>query len=163
MKELFYAINLPFGLHARPAAHVAQIASGVKSQVTIEKDGKLANAKNVLQILSLDIKKGEEIHLMIEGEDELEAADKLEAFFRDHPVEKLDKQKVFKIAFFGSCKIRTSVSSESGSSVNRIGRRPKNSGIIPNLRTSSTVTLESRFSSLSYSSFNFARNPIEAS
>lgn len=80
MKELFYAINLPFGLHARPAAHVAQIASGVKSQVTIEKDGKLANAKNVLQILSLDIKKGEEIHLMIEGEDELEAADKLEAF-----------------------------------------------------------------------------------
>lgn len=102
MKELFYAINLPFGLHARPAAHVAQIASGVKSQVTIEKDGKLANAKNVLQILSLDIKKGEEIHLMIEGEDELEAADKLEAFFRDHPVEKLDKQKVFKIAFFGT-------------------------------------------------------------
>lgn len=102
MKELFYAINLPFGLHARPAAHVAQIASGVKSQVTIEKDGKLANAKNVLQILSLDIKKGEEIHLMIEGEDELEAADKLEAFFRDHPGEKLDKQKVFKIAFFGT-------------------------------------------------------------
>ena len=67
------------------------------------------------------------------------------------------------IAFFGSFKIRTSISSVSASNVNMTGRRPKNSGIIPNLRTSSVVTLESRFSSLSYLSFRSALNPIEAS
>ena len=69
----------------------------------------------------------------------------------------------FKIAFFGSCKMRTSISSVKASSENRIGRRPKNSGIIPNLRTSSTVTLHNRFSSLSYLSFKSALKPMEAS
>ena len=67
------------------------------------------------------------------------------------------------IAFFGSFKIRTSISSVSASNVNMTGRRPKNSGIIPNLRTSSVVTFASRFSSLSYLSFRSALNPMEAS
>ena len=39
---------------------------------------------------------------------------------------------------------RQSISSVSASNVNMTGRRPKNSGIIPNLRTSSVVTLESK-------------------
>ena len=43
------------------------------------------------------------------------------------------------------------------------GRRPMNSGIIPNLRISSTVTWRSRFSSSSYLSFRSALNPIDAS
>lgn len=46
---------------------------------------------------------------------------------------------------------------------NRTGRRPRNSGIIPNLRTSSTVTLQRRFSSLSYLSFRSALKPMDAS
>ena len=68
----------------------------------------------------------------------------------------------FKIAFFGSFKIWTSISSDRPSSVKIIGRRPKNSGIIPNFFKSSTVTLFKSLLSLSYLSFKSAMNPIEA-
>ena len=43
-----------------------------------------------------------------------------------------------------------------------MGRRPINSGIIPNFRISSTVTFSSRFLSLSKASFKVAPYPIEA-
>ena len=66
----------------------------------------------------------------------------------------------FKIAFFGSVKILTSISLVRPCRVKIMGRRPINSGIIPNLRISSTVTLESRFSSLSKASFNCALKPM---
>lgn len=102
MKELSYVIALPNGLHARPAAKVAQIASSVKCQVTIEKGGKSVSAKNVLSLLSLGIKEGETINVKIEGEDECEAARQLEEFLNSHPVEKLKNNQVFRIAFFGT-------------------------------------------------------------
>ena len=43
-----------------------------------------------------------------------------------------------------------------------MGSRPINSGIIPNFRISSTVTLDKRFLSLSYLSFSSELKPIEA-
>ena len=43
-----------------------------------------------------------------------------------------------------------------------IGRRPRNSGIIPYSRKSSTVTLESNMASSSYLSLSSAPNPIIA-
>ena len=66
------------------------------------------------------------------------------------------------IAFFGSFKIRTSISTVSDSKVKRIGSLPINSGIIPNFFTSSTVTFCNRFSSLSYLSFKSAWKPMDA-
>ena len=68
----------------------------------------------------------------------------------------------FKIAFFGSFKMRTNISSVSASKVNMIGRRPKNSGIMPNLRTSSMVTFCRIFSSWSYLSLSSDLKPIDA-
>ena len=68
----------------------------------------------------------------------------------------------FRIAFFGSFKISTSISSLRLSSVNTIGRRPRNSGTIPKVRRSSKVTCDSRFLSPSYLSFRSAWKPMEA-
>jgi len=102
MKELFFAINLPFGLHARPAAKLAQIASKSASQITLWKGEKGVNAKNVLQILLLDVQKGEKIRMTIEGPDEEEAAKEVENLLDQHPADRLDHQKVFRIASFGS-------------------------------------------------------------
>ena len=65
----------------------------------------------------------------------------------------------FRIAFFGSFKISTSLRL---SSVNTIGRRPRNSGTIPKVRRSSKVTCDSRFLSPSYLSFRSAWKPMEA-
>ena len=56
----------------------------------------------------------------------------------------------FKMAFRGSLRILTIISLLRPSSVKMIGRRPINSGIIPNFLISSTVTRLKIFFSLSY-------------
>lgn len=102
MKDLTYVITLPNGLHARPAAKVAQVASSVKSQVTFGKGGKSVSAKNVLSLLSLGIKEGDKVNVTVEGEDEDAAVRQLEELLRTHPAEKLKNDQVFRIAFFGT-------------------------------------------------------------
>ena len=52
----------PTGLHLRPA--------GIFCKVTFEYDNTAANAKSVLSVLGACIKKGDEIELVCEGEDE---------------------------------------------------------------------------------------------
>ena len=46
------------GIHARPAALLAQCCVGLNSQVTIKCGDKTANGNNVLQILGLHATKG---------------------------------------------------------------------------------------------------------
>lgn len=61
------------GLHARPAATFVQTAAKFKSNVTIEKDTKKANAKSMLAVLALGVSKDSEIKITAEGEDENQA------------------------------------------------------------------------------------------
>lgn len=58
------------GLHARPAAIFVKTCMQFRSDIKIIKGGKQANAKNILQILTLGIDLGDEIVLEISGEDE---------------------------------------------------------------------------------------------
>ncbi len=52
------------GLHARPASEFTKIASSVPCDVYLEKDGKKANAKSILGILSLAIGKGNVVDII---------------------------------------------------------------------------------------------------
>ena len=66
-------ITNPTGLHLRPAGIFCNTASSFKCKVTFEYDNTIANAKSVLSVLGACIKKGDEIELICEGEDEEEA------------------------------------------------------------------------------------------
>ena len=61
------------GLHARPAAQFVEAASQFNSEIKIRYDGKEANAKSILNVLSLGISQGAEIELIAEGADEDQA------------------------------------------------------------------------------------------
>ena len=61
------------GLHARPASSFVQTSNKFSSDIQVEYDEKIANAKSILQVLSLGVKKGGKISLRISGEDELQA------------------------------------------------------------------------------------------
>jgi phosphocarrier protein HPr len=61
------------GLHARPAAAFVQMAAKFKSNITIEKDSKQANAKSIISLLSIGVSKGSNIKITAEGEDEKQA------------------------------------------------------------------------------------------
>lgn len=61
------------GIHARPAAVFVKTASGFKSDIKVEKDGKAVSAKSIISVLSLCINKGSTITISAVGEDEAEA------------------------------------------------------------------------------------------
>ncbi|MEK4566165.1 HPr family phosphocarrier protein [Alkalihalobacillus sp. FSL R5-0424] len=65
------------GLQARPAAMFVQEANRFTSVVNIEKDGKVANAKSIMGIMSLAIRQDATIVISTDGHDEQEALDTL--------------------------------------------------------------------------------------
>jgi phosphocarrier protein len=71
------------GLHARPAAMIAKLLQSAKSQVTISYRQETVNARSIMSILMLAIKKNSQITLTIEGEDAEETAEKLVAAFEN--------------------------------------------------------------------------------
>jgi phosphotransferase system HPr (HPr) family protein len=57
------------GLHARAAAKLAQEAKTFHSSVSIKKNGNTANAKSILDLLTLAATKGSRVEILAEGED----------------------------------------------------------------------------------------------
>lgn len=65
------------GLHARPAALFVAQANKFKSSISLEKDGKLVNAKSIMGVMSLGAGSGSVINIIANGTDEEEALDSL--------------------------------------------------------------------------------------
>ena len=101
MKEIIYVVNNSLGIHARPAALLAQCCINFKSAVTVAKDDLKADGDNVLQILALGAKKGDTLKVTIDGEDE-EIAEKAINELLHGAFEEKKKVDILKIAFFGT-------------------------------------------------------------
>lgn len=84
MKEFKYIIKDELGIHARPAGTLVKEAAKFPCKVTIEKDGKEADAKRIMGLMALGVKTGQEIILRADGEREKEAIDKLSEFLQDN-------------------------------------------------------------------------------
>lgn len=74
-------IRNELGLHARPAALLAQEAAQFESSITLRGDGMVVDAKSVLDILSLAATQGKTILLQAEGSDAQQAVRCLEDLF----------------------------------------------------------------------------------
>ena len=82
MKEFTYKIEDPNGLHARPAGMLATFAKRFDSNVAVEANGKRADGKRLLSLMSLGAVCGTELCFTINGSDEDDAAAQLERFCR---------------------------------------------------------------------------------
>ena len=77
-KEITVRINEE--ADARPVAMLVQIASQFRSKVTIQTESKKINAKSIMGMMALGLISGEAITVVTEGEDETDAAEKMEAY-----------------------------------------------------------------------------------
>lgn len=84
MKKFTYRITDREGLHARPAGLLAKAVGDFPCSVTVEKDGKLANAKGILGLMRMAVKCGEEVTVTCSGEREAEAEVSLQQFFQQN-------------------------------------------------------------------------------
>ena len=66
-------INNPTGLHLRPAGIFCQTAMEFKSKITFVNQNGVWNAKSILSVLGSCIRYGDEIELICDGIDEVEA------------------------------------------------------------------------------------------
>ena len=74
MKTINYTIKDSEGIHARPAGILVRVAKEFVSSVTMKKGDKEADCKKIFGIMSLCVKCGENIEIVVNGEDEEKAA-----------------------------------------------------------------------------------------
>ncbi|MER5320728.1 HPr family phosphocarrier protein [Streptosporangium roseum] len=78
MAERQVTVESEVGLHARPAATFVQTAVKAPLDVTVAKGGgQPVNAKSILAVLSLDVRKGDTVVIKAEGEGADEILDQL--------------------------------------------------------------------------------------
>ena len=78
-----YTIMAAQGLHARPATALVKLAKTYKSAISLKKGDQEVRLNSLLNLLSLALKGGEVISIVIEGEDEAAAAAAIDRFFNE--------------------------------------------------------------------------------
>ena len=73
-------INRPHGLGGRPIAELVQVASKYESRVYLEHGSRKVNAKSIMGMMSLEAVSGEQVEVMIDGNDEENAMKEIAAF-----------------------------------------------------------------------------------
>ncbi len=70
MKELKFKIVDKIGLHARPAGAISATAKCFECKIDVFCEGKEADAKRLLSLMSLGASSGKELIFKFDGEDE---------------------------------------------------------------------------------------------
>lgn len=72
------------GLHARPAALFVQLCKSFQCKVTVKLGEKQADAKSILSLMALGAGNGVIITVCADGADEVQAMEKITAFFSEN-------------------------------------------------------------------------------
>lgn len=84
MKEFKYVITDEQGIHARPAGELVKAAKAFKCNIQLTKDGKSGDCKKIFGIMGLAVKKGNEVVLTFDGEDEDAACEAVSKFMQEN-------------------------------------------------------------------------------
>ena len=79
MNQRFY-ISSEYGLHARPATKLVNLAMTFEGDVYLTWEDKTVNLKSIMGLMSLGIYHGQEIEISTQGKDEIEAMKKITDF-----------------------------------------------------------------------------------
>ena len=85
MKQFTYTIKDPLGIHARPAGLLAKAAKAyADTTITVTKDDNTVKATQLMKLLGMGIKQGNEIVVTAEGPAEDEAVAAMQKFFEEN-------------------------------------------------------------------------------
>ena len=77
MEERQATVKNKLGIHARPSSLLVQATAKFVSEVTLTKDSLEVNGKSIMGVMMLAAETGSTILVRAEGEDEVEAVDKI--------------------------------------------------------------------------------------
>ena len=81
MIEKILTVQNRAGIHARPAAIIAQTSNKFESEITLSRDGAAVNAKSIMGVIAMGAGYNTQMTMTVEGPDESEAAATIEALF----------------------------------------------------------------------------------
>lgn len=81
MTEKTLIVRNRAGIHARPAALIAQTANKFASEVTLEKDSAAVNAKSIMGVITMAAGYNTTLVLRAEGTDEKQAVEAIYSLF----------------------------------------------------------------------------------
>lgn len=84
MQSITYVITDRAGIHARPAGIVVKTAQKYQSEIFVHRGDSQADAKKLMQLMSLGVRSGEEISVTAEGPDEEEACSAMENVLKEN-------------------------------------------------------------------------------
>lgn len=85
MKEFTYLVADELGINARPAGLLVKLAKTFPgTTVTVTKRETTVKASQLMKLMNLGVKKGDEVKIAAEGPAEEEAIAALEAFFKEN-------------------------------------------------------------------------------
>ncbi|MDD3431276.1 MAG: HPr family phosphocarrier protein [Bacteroidales bacterium] len=73
MISFTFIITDPLGIHARPAAILVKTASAFRSSINLRYGEREISAKKMITLMSLGLKQGDKLEIILEGEDEVQA------------------------------------------------------------------------------------------
>ncbi|NPV40521.1 MAG: HPr family phosphocarrier protein [Anaerolineae bacterium] len=82
MHKTTVTVTVDVGLHARPASQFVQSAKRMQSEIHLQHGEKIANAKSIIQVLSLGVNQFDELEITAEGPDEVEAIQTLSTLIK---------------------------------------------------------------------------------
>lgn len=82
-ESAFVKVNLPQGMHARPAALIVSMAKNYESDIEVIKGDRRGNAKSVIGWMSLEIGLGDEVRFSAKGSDAEKAVTELAELIQD--------------------------------------------------------------------------------
>ena len=77
-------IGIQTGLEARPVAVCVQVASQFQSKIYVEHGNVKVNAKSIMGMMTLGLASGETVTVTADGEDEVQAIDKIEEYLSNN-------------------------------------------------------------------------------
>ena len=84
MKSFTYHIKSIEGIHARPATNIVNAAKQFTSKIEVLLNNKSVDAKRMLALMSLNAKGNDVIEVIINGDDEDLALEKLKSVFDEN-------------------------------------------------------------------------------
>ena len=84
MREIKYTITDELGIHARPAGQLVKQASAFKCDIKAASPAKSVDAKRIMGVMGLVIKRGDVLPMTAKVPDEAAATAALEAFLKEN-------------------------------------------------------------------------------